>query len=232
MVAKSDVPYKFSEPWATGAGGGFITSTIPATSAGAAASQSLGFPPATATPVGAGGTPPAVADFNGLGFYTTSWNLWQQLGGPIIFDAALSTAVNGYPQGAMLAQATLPAAASFAVWVSGVDNNTSDPDTGGSNWTDPFAKSAAAAGYQKFPSGIIIQWCSQVLVNGTTTTINFPIPFPNACFVVLGGVGSSIPATSNGIGIGAQAISLTQFNAVTQSASGGSDGFFFIAIGW
>jgi len=42
--------------------------------------------------------------------------------------------------------------------------------------------SLAASGYEKFPSGLIIQWGS-CLASGVVT---FPIAFPNACFSVAG----------------------------------------------
>lgn len=132
MVAASGIPYKFLTPWAADATSGQVTNPIPPTVAGGAtASQQLGFPPATAAPVGSGGTPPAVADFNGGMNYTTSWDQWQQLGAPVFYDGALSAAVNGYPKGAVLASAGTVG----SWWVNGIDNNTSDPDTGGSNWS-------------------------------------------------------------------------------------------------
>jgi len=46
-----------------------------------------------------------------------------------------------------------------------------------------FVKSLAANGYQKLPSGLIIQWANAVVASGTV--INFPITFPSAslrCF--------------------------------------------------
>jgi hypothetical protein len=125
----SGIPYKFATPWAVDATTGYITSAIPATTTGAAASQQLGFPPITAAPTGAGGIPPNIADFNGFGLYVTAWNQWQQAGGPIYYDATFSSNIGGYPQGAVLL-----AANRSTWWMSTVDNNTSDPDTGGANW--------------------------------------------------------------------------------------------------
>jgi hypothetical protein len=126
----SAVPYKFAGPWAADATAGYATNPVPATASGAAASQQLGFPPLTATPTGSGGTPPNIADFNGLEFYNTSWLQWVQAGGPIAYDATLSSNIGGYPRGAVLQSAV-----TFGqFWQSTVDNNTSDPDTGGANW--------------------------------------------------------------------------------------------------
>lgn len=47
-------------------------------------------------------------------------------------------------------------------------------------------------GFQKFPGGMIIQWFS-VQVSNTTTTFNFPIPFPNAALSIATSIGNSTP---------------------------------------
>jgi hypothetical protein len=193
----SGIPYKFGTPWAASATTGYIN-TIPATAAGAAASQALGFPPATATPVGAGGTPPNIADINGVLNYATAWARWQQAGGPVGYDATFSAAIGGYPKGALISAAALG-----QFWLSNVDGNTTDPDTGGAGWQllfaglettahaastyaplSAFGNSGAGSGYQKLPSGIIIQWgAANITLSGTVT---FPIAFPNLCLRTFG----------------------------------------------
>jgi hypothetical protein len=52
-----------------------------------------------------------------------------------------------------------------------------------------FASSIAASGYQKLPSGLIIQWSS--LSVGNATAITWPITFPNACLQAIISDGSS-----------------------------------------
>ena len=145
----SSVPYKFSVPWGSSATTGYITSPIPATASGANASQALGFPPITAAPPGAGGIPPDIADFNGLGKYVTTWLQWVQAGGPVAYDAAFSTAIGGYPKGATLANATTPG----LFWISSVDGNTTDPDTGGAGWIG-FPTAAVNAAMAQFQSSM------------------------------------------------------------------------------
>ena len=130
MLAAS-IPYKFATPWASGAAGGYITAAIPSSTASPGASQTLGFPPATATPVGAGGTPPAIADFNGAFSYATLWARWQQAGAPVVYDGTFATAIGGYPLGARLPAVTITG----AFWVSTADDNLTDPDAGGAGWT-------------------------------------------------------------------------------------------------
>lgn len=164
------IPYKFATPWAADATSGYITTTIPATATGAAASQQLGFPPLTATPVGSGGSPPNVADFNGLGLYATSWLQWLQAGGPVGYDSTLSSAIGGYPKGALLASATFG-----KYWLSTADNNASDPDTGGGNWIPvpygfgtQFLSATTSTSWTTAASGAFIN------AGGSTTTQTVP----------------------------------------------------------
>ncbi len=129
---ESAVPYKFAYVWGEAASSGYITATIPTTASGAAASQQQGFPQITAANPGAGGIPPSIADFNGAFNYFSAWAQWMQAGGPVGYDSTFSTAIGGYPKGSIIDAA----AGGGLQWLSTVDNNTSDPDTGGStNWS-------------------------------------------------------------------------------------------------
>lgn len=128
----SEIPTKFPLAFGADAGPSYIRVIPTASQIGVqpgAASLTDGFPPLTFTPDGGGGVPPFGQDFNGLLNQITAWTQWQNAGGPIAYDAGFSTSIGGYPQGAVLAAATL---GSF--WLSTADNNTSDPDTGGANW--------------------------------------------------------------------------------------------------
>jgi len=129
----SSIPAKFPIPFANNAGAGYIRSIPVASQIGitnGAASLTDGFVPLNFLPVGSGGVPPFGQDFNGLLNEITSWNRWAQAGGPVGYDSAFSTAIGGYPKGAIIAAAT---AGNF--WLCTVDNNTSDPDTAGAGWT-------------------------------------------------------------------------------------------------
>jgi hypothetical protein len=56
----------------------------------------------------------------------------------------------------------------------------------------------SANGYQKLPSGLIIQWATWV-DTGLWTTFNFPIAFPNACLSFshsMGKIGSEVISSS------------------------------------
>lgn len=84
-------------------------------------------------------------------------------------------------------------------------------------------RSHLQSGYQKLPGGLIIQW-GNFSTDTVGTTHSYPIAFPTAVFQVLGSDASV--ATMEYIAV--QSISLTQFNAKSNS---GSPGFSFIAIG-
>jgi hypothetical protein len=100
-----------------------------------AASFTDGFPPKTFLPLAVGGIPPAGADFNGILNAITDIQQWQSAGGLFKFDAALATAIGGYPKGARV---------SFAddsdIWVNTVDDNMTDPaNSGDTGWLQQSA---------------------------------------------------------------------------------------------
>ncbi|HEX7687338.1 MAG TPA: hypothetical protein VF453_06515 [Burkholderiaceae bacterium] len=207
----SQVPAFFSIPWANGAGAGYVRDIPTPSQIGSepgAASLTDGFPPLNfLDPTTAGGVPPKGQDFNGILRWITQWIRWQQAGGFPGYDAGVSTAIGGYPAGAVLVSAD-----GTHFWKSTVDNNTSDPDTGGANWTvvqqgsipfaditgvpnflltSDFASTLAAAftsgqslgtsGYQKLPGGLIVQWGTYLAATTDTAyTVSLPIAFPTA----------------------------------------------------
>jgi hypothetical protein len=140
----SSIPVKFPIPFAADAGSGFIRPVPVAsqilTTPGAASLQD-GFPPVTFIPEGSGGTPPFGQDMNGILNQISAWIQWINAGGPVSYDAAFSTSIGGYPKGAWLTSA-----AGGSWWVSTVDNNTSNPDTGGAGWSSVSFGALASLG--------------------------------------------------------------------------------------
>lgn len=129
----SAIPTKFQLAFASSAGGSFIRPIPQASQIGiqaGAASLTDGFPPSTFSPIAAGGTPPFGQDFNGLLNQITLWNQWQAAGGPLVYDGTFSSAIGGYPRGAMLQSAV----SIGLFFISLVDGNTTNPDSGGTNW--------------------------------------------------------------------------------------------------
>lgn len=104
-----------------------VASQIPVTPG--AASFTDGFPPLCALDPSAGGVGPSKADMNGALFAMSAIDLWVSAGGVFVYNAGFQTAVGGYPKGALLQQAS-----GGGLWMSTVDNNMTDPDTGGGGW--------------------------------------------------------------------------------------------------
>lgn len=142
----ANVPSKFAIPFAASAGGGYIRSIPQASQIGitnGAASLTDGFPPLNFLPVGSGGVPPFGQDMNGILNQITLWSQWQGAGGLVVYDSALSTAIGGYPEGAILASTT-----AGLIWLNTVDDNTANPDTTGTGWVGiPNIPNAQAGKY-------------------------------------------------------------------------------------
>lgn len=114
-------PTNYSTPFANGG----LKNTIPTGATGTGkASFTEGFPTVTMTPIVSGGIPPEGKDFNGIFYSLSSHTVWVNAGGQYQFDSALSTAIGGYPAGAVLQNN-----AGTASYVSAVANNTTDFNT-------------------------------------------------------------------------------------------------------
>jgi hypothetical protein len=134
-MTRSAAPPKFTIPWGNSAGGSYINYPVPIPSqigiTNCLASITTGFTPLSMSPVSAGGCAPFGQDFNGILKQITLWNQWNSAGAVVPFDSAFAASIGGYPQGAVLSNVATPS----CEWISQVDNNSSNPDTGGSGWT-------------------------------------------------------------------------------------------------
>jgi microcystin-dependent protein len=132
----TNVPVKFGVVWAADAAPQFNNTPIPVPSqqgiTPGRASFTDGFPPVTFLPTTGGGIPPFGDDANGILNMISSWCQWLAAGAALAptYDASFASAIGGYPAGAIL-QAT---AGGANFWFSEADNNTSNPDAGGTNW--------------------------------------------------------------------------------------------------
>lgn len=183
----ADIPTWFAKRWGQDATGSHIR-TIPATSVDpAAASMSLGFPPDTFVDVSAGGVPPDGRDVNGALNFLSAWSQWAGAGGSVPFNAAIASA-GGYPKGARVVSNSDPS----LIWVSQVDDNTVNPNSGASaNWRPEgvTAQTLSASGYVRLAAGLIVQWGSVTIPGGASVgsaSFAFPIAFPNAAFGIVG----------------------------------------------
>ena len=159
MLASS-IPTKIILPFANNAGGAYINVVPVASQIGitnGAASFYDGFPPNCFVALAAGGAGPFGKDFNGLLNVMSAWERWYCAGAAVAYDATFQTAIGGYPNGALVWSATTP----FLQWLSLVDNNVTNPDTGGSGWL----------AYQPLVRG----WKSGLAINTTLGNTTFGI---------------------------------------------------------
>lgn len=161
-MAGQPLPPRIVEAFAINAGVGFIN-VIPVTSADPlAASYDQGFPPTNFLDPVDGGVLPSGADFNGILNATSAWDAYFAAGQIPLYDATLQTAMGGYAIGARIRQS----ANTSAVWVSTVNGNMTDPDTGGAGWLSsvPLYSTAALAG----PNDVVLPGISDYVIDVNT----------------------------------------------------------------
>lgn len=123
----SQVPTKFSIPFANSAGAGYIRPIPTASQIGitnGAASLTDGFPPLCFQPIASGGVPPFGQDMNGILNQISAWSQWQAAGSPIQYDPVFASAIGGYPSGAQIVSSVTSA----TIWINLADNNYTNPD--------------------------------------------------------------------------------------------------------
>lgn len=87
------------------------------------ASVETGFPDITLKPIAEGGIPPAGGDLNGMLNLLSQFYFFNQNGGTYTFDANVSTAIGGYPKGAVLWYNN---GSTHIQVVSNIENNTNN----------------------------------------------------------------------------------------------------------
>jgi len=209
-MQNASIPAKFPIVFASSAPAGNVTNPIPTTAQGGGlVSFPTGWQQINFTPLASGGVPPWGKDFNGLFQIVTAWQQWNQAGGAIPYDAAFQAAVGGYPSGCIIGSAANPG----LEWFSTVDNNLSNPDTGGAGWVawplvfyaaDTGTTNALAASFvlplAAMPIGTIL-WVNPAHNNTSgTPTLNIngaggvTITTPTGGTIANGGIVTSIPA--------------------------------------
>lgn len=95
------------------------------------ASYESGFPPITMTLKSAGGLPPKGQDMNQILYELSALSRWASAGALNSFDSAFSTAISGYPSGAILISDD-----GTKIYVNTTDSNTTNPNSGGAGWVE------------------------------------------------------------------------------------------------
>ena len=94
-------------------------------------------------------------------------------------------------------------------------------------FADEFGASLAGSGYQKLPSGLIIQWGGTGVIPGPSgVTVTFPVAFPNVCFAVFA-TAAGLPSSP----LGVYSITKTSVGIDFYSAADVANAFWF-AIGY
>lgn len=256
----ADIPgNKFSIPFANGADAAHRTVPIPTAATGTyRASFTLGYPPETFLATGAGGTPPDGRDFNGILFQISAWTRWAQAGGSMLqYDAAFSTAIGGYPAGAVLMSNPRG-----ILWLSTADNNSTDPDGGSPvDWeplmpvkapdptdtgddthfvtpaqlweilgTDAGIPDGAILntnGSYPFP-GMIVKWGQISMSSAGTLAVSFASPFENNCWMVVAGGGPNLTTENNNIDYVGGSKTVNGFTAVYGRSTATTGHYFAI----
>jgi len=180
-MQNSNRPRRLVKPFGAVAGSGFIRSVPIAAQPAGAASYDTGFPPETFQPVASGGVPPSGQDMNGVLFDATGNAAWSAAGGIAQFDSAYASTIGGYPMYALLASTT-----SGILWQSTVDNNTANPDSDPTGWTQVTVSADASSNYYRLPGGIIEQWGEVILTSTGEPVVgaSLPVPFSSAFYNV------------------------------------------------
>jgi hypothetical protein len=190
-------PATIQNAWASTASGGYIN-TVPQTGSGVGgvANWQLGFPP---TVFGVGAIPFSGADLNGAMNVMAANIQWENAGMAPVYDSALSTAIGGYPKGAVLCLSD-----GFTFVISTANANTNNPNLGilgSTNWA-PFGGTLAGASNATTDFGssanarVVATNPPQTMnVPGTSVIVNSVFTNTGACTLNAGG--GALPLLNN-----------------------------------
>lgn len=245
-MKQSDYSAQFPVVWASGAGSETVQYPVPTTTEEAGrASLTLGFPPATMTPLGAGGAYPRGPDVNG-GFRmasTSGQNYEAGITPP--WSSAFGQSIGGYPRNACVADPTTLG----AFWISTADDNLTTPGASNAAWQSLFTPVAsgrllntqvfsASGTYTPTPGttkiivtvvggggsggGTPSNNASQVSVGSGGASGSFAKVILTSGFSA--GVGITIGAGGRGVASGGNAGSTTTFGSLIAAPGGGFGG--------
>ncbi len=251
---RSDSPKKQPKPFGVN---GRRVAILPTTPAGDnSASYEQGFPPITMILKSAGGLPPKGQDMNQILYELSALGRWSSTGALNTFDSEFASEISGYPSGAMLISND-----GERIFINTTEGNLSDPNSNGAGWKDilsylglgeaakrnvgngqnqipdmaAFASSLSSTGFQKLPSGLIIQW--GIVSGASNYTVTYPVTFPNRSLALLAVPHTTLVAGISEMGIAnCSDISKSQFYIIVGGISQGEivkheRSCFWVAIG-
>lgn len=109
------------------------------------------------------------------------------------------------------------------LWLCLLTNTNSEPSGVNANWTklnsqNEFGASLVGAGYQRLPSGLILQWGTIAVTISSSAVFTYPITFPTAA--LWAACGNTIGQTATGIDYSAGLGALTSPSQITVYANG------------
>lgn len=210
------ITYPVVELFGVNAGAGYINLPIPnpsqVTTTPGAASFNDAFPPATFLDPLVDGTPPDGKDINGILYTLSQYCLAMQSGLVCQYNAAVSTALGGYEEGAVLGKAS-----GYGLWTNTVPGNTSDPDTGGAGWLDGVPTGAGYLDYVAAAGTI-----NNLAPSGFGPTVAFldiDISAGNVVVTGLAGGSDGQTITITPVNSGANTLTLTSLAAGSSAAN-------------
>lgn len=101
-----------------------------------------------------------------------------------------------------------------------------------SKFLDEFGASLTTSGYQKLPSGLIVQWgLSSSITSGAGIAITLPIAYPTG-HLWAGATASGAGAITASISCAVNTLSLTQVSVYHFAGGGGAANYRWISIGY
>lgn len=168
----SDIPDRFIKAFGVNGDKNAIpTNSSTSTLSDGAATFDSGFPPLTMTAISAGGIPPDGKDVNGIFYSVTLKQQWSDSGMSYPFNADFSTAIGGYPKGAVIPFSTLDGS-----WLNTINNNSSTPENNGSTssgWVPSFSygsSSVVASGSSNITLTSLQASRPSISITGTITS--------------------------------------------------------------
>lgn len=191
-------PVQIAVPFATSG----LKNAIPPTTNNVTgnAGYDAGFGAINMTPKTAGGIPPFGQDFNGIFFDVTTALQYLEAGGSFPYNSTFSTAIGGYPLGAIVSRTD-----GSGLWRNTVANNTTNPETFGAGWQPEDAGSTSIAMTNANVTLTALQAARSIIFITGVLTANLQLILPTYVkqwLIVNGGTGAFAVTAKTAAGSG------------------------------